>query len=175
MTQALQSGAAPAPSPLLFDAELRPHRSLSRAGLRRVMLGAGLISLVAGLRFWMIGAWPVMLFFVLDLALLWGAFKLNALAARRREHVRLSAQALDIWHVSALGHARTARFEPYWTRVELRHPGQHRAELRIRDRAQHTVVGSFLTKEERADLAQALQEALARLKDSPPAAKTSPA
>ncbi|MGF1605928.1 MAG: DUF2244 domain-containing protein [Rhodothalassiaceae bacterium] len=162
------TSAALSDQTLWFDAELRPHRSLSARGRRRLIAGVALVCLIAGARAWAVGAWPVMLFFLLDALLIWGAFKLNTIAARARERVRLSRQALDVHHIPAFGAERHARFEPYFTRVDLRHPGEHRSELRICERGRHTVIGSFLPSEERAEIAGALDDALFRLKTNQP-------
>ena len=52
--------SAPAtPEPALFDAELRPHRSLSPRGFLVLMLAVCAISFAGGLAFFLAGAWPV--------------------------------------------------------------------------------------------------------------------
>src|SRR5437588_1476045 len=67
---------APAtPEPALFSALLTPHRSLSSAGFFVVMgLIAG-ISFVGGVVFLIAGAWPVIGFLGLDVALEYWAFR----------------------------------------------------------------------------------------------------
>lgn len=154
--------------PLWFDAELRPHRSLSRKAYGRIMGVFMLVCMVGGARAWVIGAWPVAAFLVLDVLLLWGAFKLSYMSGRAREVVRLSRSDLQVSRYSPFGPPRHARFEPYWTRVEIRHAGEHRAQVRLRDAQNHTVIASFLPKEERTQLGWALKDALQRLRDNQP-------
>ena len=50
----------------LFSALLTPHRSLSRTGFLALMAFVSAISVAAGLVFWLLGAWPVLGFFGLD-------------------------------------------------------------------------------------------------------------
>ena len=55
--------------PTLFEARLKPHRSLSRAGFIAVMAVLGGASLTVGSAFLMMGAWPIFGFFGLDVLL----------------------------------------------------------------------------------------------------------
>ncbi len=66
----------------LFRAVLLPHRSLGRKGFIALMLVVCLVSALTGLKFYQLGAWPVMAFFGLDVLLIYGAFRLNYRAAR---------------------------------------------------------------------------------------------
>jgi len=55
---------------LLFDAFITPHRSLSPRGLTILMVMIGVISFICGAAFMAAGAWPVMGFFGIDVALI---------------------------------------------------------------------------------------------------------
>ena len=66
---------------------LHPHRSLSPRGFLILMSAIGLVSFVMGMVFLLIGAWPVMGFFGLDVALIYFAFKLNYRSGRLYETV----------------------------------------------------------------------------------------
>ncbi len=61
----------------LFSALLTPHRSLGPRGFMVLMSAVCLVSFGTGLLFYMIGAWPVMGFMGLDVALIYVAFKLE--------------------------------------------------------------------------------------------------
>ena len=63
--------------PTIFSATLTPHRSLGRVGFLVLMLLFGGVSFVTGMLFLVIGAWPVLGFFGLDVLLLYWAFRLN--------------------------------------------------------------------------------------------------
>ena len=73
-------GCAAAPASfdsLSFERVLLPHRSLPPRGFHLLILILGLISFAVGIGFVSIGAWPVMGFFGLDVALVYIAFRLN--------------------------------------------------------------------------------------------------
>src|SRR5206468_587769 len=85
-----------ATSGTLFEAVIIPHRSLSPRGLRILI---GMISLLSGLivlRFWLIGAWPVAGFSVLEIGIAIFLLRLNASRARSSELVLLTEEALRI-------------------------------------------------------------------------------
>ena len=52
--------------PELFSALLTPHRSLNRTGFVVLMVFLSVVSFAAGLAFLLMGAWPVLGFFGLD-------------------------------------------------------------------------------------------------------------
>src|SRR3546814_15431204 len=65
----------PAPGAALFDAELRPHRSLSPRGFLLLMASVCAFSFAGGLAFYLAGAWPVIGFLGADVLLISPAFK----------------------------------------------------------------------------------------------------
>lgn len=149
---------------VLFDAILRPHRSLSRSGFLIVMAVAATVSLSIGGYFFLKGAWPVFGFFGLDLALLYGAFRLNYRSGRLYETVRLTERALVVERVEAKGNSRTWTFQPYWLRVTMDDPPEHESQVTLSSHGRSLIVGSFLSPEERLDFAKALRDALQRLR-----------
>ena len=66
----------------LYAAVLRPHRSLSPRGFRRLMVAVGCVSTFASLPFFLSGAWPIIGFFGLDVLGLWLAFRWSYRTAR---------------------------------------------------------------------------------------------
>lgn len=151
-------------SPLLFDAILYPHRSLSPRGFTILMVLLGIISFLAGIGFVTLGAWPVFGFFGLDVALVYLAFKLNYRAARNYETVQLSETALRVARGGPKGERESLSFQPNWVRVEMDDPPEHESQLRLTSHGRSVVIGAFLTPEERLDLARALRTELARLR-----------
>ncbi|MBN9265269.1 MAG: DUF2244 domain-containing protein [Hyphomicrobium sp.] len=144
-----------------FRAVLMPHRSLSPRGFLFLMTFIGGVSFVAGMSFLAMGAWPVMGFFGLDALLVYGAFKINYRAARRIEVVEITSEDLKLIRVQPNGQREEIALNPYWARPHLaeRPDGANRLYLRSHGRAY--AVGSFLTDDERRDLADALGRALA--------------
>ena len=80
----------------LFEAVIVPYRSLSRRGLAILMVVIGLLCALIVLRFWLIGAWPVAGFGVVEVGLAIYLLHLNASRARASELILLSTNALRI-------------------------------------------------------------------------------
>lgn len=154
----------PPPERPVFEAELRPHRSLPPRGFLILMCVFGGINFAAGMLFWLLGAWPVFGFLGLDVLLLWLAFRYNYRQALAREFIRLDRQCLTLLRRDAQGRERVARLQPYWLRVECRDDDES-ARLTLCSHGHATPVGTFLSPEERRELAGALRAALARLRE----------
>ena len=82
-------GGGPVGEPLLFDAVLYPHRSLSPAGFWLIMGAISLVSFTAGIAFLLKGAWPILGFFGLDVLLMYVAFKASYRSGRLHETIRM--------------------------------------------------------------------------------------
>jgi len=166
------AGAAPeafaaADETLLFDALLRPNRSLGPRGFFILMAALGGFSFAAGIAFMSIGAWPVFGFFGLDLLAVYIAFRLNYRSGRGYETVRLTERRLSLLRVDWRGHRQRLDFQPYWLRVELDEPVTPGSQIMLASHGRRAVVGSFLSPGERADFAAALRNALADLRRLP--------
>lgn len=154
------SAATDPPPRLWFDAVLHPHRALGPRGRFWLLAGVGTVSAAFGILFWAMGAWPVFGFLGLDVLVLWLCLRANAQGAEARETIRLDRETLVVHHVTARGAEHRIALQPTWLRVEVEeHPsGDCRVVLASHGTA--VVVGSFLSPDERRDLATALQRAL---------------
>jgi len=140
---------------------LHPHRSLSLRGFFILMAALSAVSFVAGVVFCLMGAWPVMGFFGLDVALIYWAFKVNYVAGRAYETIDVTPDILTLTRVLPDGTEEKADVNPYWARVSLttdRPDG--RTSLRIIAQGRELLLGQFLTDDERRDFADALRGAL---------------
>jgi uncharacterized membrane protein len=146
-----------------FDLVLRPNMSLSRRGFFWLMVFFTAISVIVGGYFWSLGAWPVFGFFGLDVALLYGAFRLNYRYGKRYETLSMAEEKLVFSQVTALGTARQWEFDPYWVRVTLERfgaQGDDIGALILSSHGKYVSVGAFLAPEERESLAASLQATL---------------
>ena len=146
-----------------FDLVLRPNMSLSRRGFFWLMVFFTAISVIVGGYFWSLGAWPVFGFFGLDVALLYGAFRLNYRYGKRYETLSMADEKLVFSQVTASGTARQWEFDPYWVRVTLERFGAHGEDigaLILSSHGKYVSVGAFLAPEERESLAGSLQATL---------------
>ena len=145
---------------------LHPYRSLSPRGFLIFMTVIGTVSFIAGAAFWWIGAWPVMGFFGLDVALIYWAFKLNYRSGEIFEIVDLSPDTLKLTRVHPSGAREVFDFNPYWARVRLtvdRPDG--RTSMKLAARGREVLFGQFLTDDERRDFVDALSGALVRTRN----------
>jgi len=156
---------------VLFDAELTPHRSLSPEGFFLLMALIGLISFAAGALFFMVGAWPVVGFLGLDLLLIYLAFRASYRSGRAYETLRLTRRDLTLKRVDSWGRAQRWQLPSTWLQILVDDTPQHQSRLTLRSHGRSLIVGSFLTPEERVDLARALRRAMAKAHCAPAAPK----
>jgi len=149
-----------------FERVLLPHRSLPSRNLHLLMGLLGLVSLAAGVGFVAVGAWPVIGFFGLDVALVYLAFRLNYRTARQSETIRLADDTFTVERVSVRGERRNWRFQPFWVRgiLEERHDTSNR--LLVASHGRSLVIGDFVPPATRRELAVTLRDALTRWRNS---------
>ncbi len=147
---------------LHFDAVLYPHRSLGPRGFMTLMACLTVFSFVAGLSFYLMGAWPVLGFFGLDVALIYLAFRINFRTGRIYETVQLDDASLLIRRFLPDGRILSWNLQAYWAQVELIASAPSAPLLAVRSHGKYLVFGNFLTSEERHEFANALRQALAR-------------
>jgi uncharacterized membrane protein len=143
-----------------FRAVLRPHRSLSPKGFLILMALLSALSFVTGLAFAAMGAWPVLAFFGLDVALVYLAFRLSYRSGRSYELVELTPDSLKLTRVDPAGRRQSIDFNPYWVRVELDEQPDGRTDLQLAVRQQRHSFGHCLNDDEKRDFASVLQSAL---------------
>lgn len=152
------------PQAVHFDATLLPHRSLPREGFHALIAALIAANLILGVPMFLFGAWPVIGFMGLDIALVILLFRLNYKSGRLSETLRLTDTDLEVVRIDPEGVVETTRLEATWLRVEMDDPPQHESHLTLVSRGNRLVVGRFLTPEERLEVAIDLRAALARLK-----------
>lgn len=173
MTNARTSAAdhaAPLEPPLHFNAVIVPHRSLSLRGFLILMGVITASNFTAGSLFMAKGAWPVFFFCVAEVVAVWWAFRMNYRAARAYETVQLSDGELRVRRIDAKGRlAGTASFQPYWVRLALTEAPDSSTKLYLVSHGRSVEVAAALSPPERADFANALEIALARMRAGPAA------
>lgn len=154
--------------PTLFSALLTPHRSLSSAGFFIVMgLIAG-ISFVGGVVFLIAGAWPVIGFLGLDVALVYWAFRANYLAAAAYEEVTVTPSELRVKKVSARGKVAEWSLHPVWVRIEREtHEEYGLLRLSLVSHGRSLAIAGFLGPKEKESFAAALSAAIGEAKRGP--------
>ncbi|GBD48787.1 DUF2244 domain-containing protein [Methylopila sp. Yamaguchi] len=152
----------------VFDAEITPHRSLGPRGFAILMAAFGTASLLLSIPFFLIGAWPVVGFFGLDVALLWLTFRISFAEGRACERIVLTYLELVIRRVTPKGVAQEWRFNPSWVRLESETDADFgMTRLAVRSRDASIDVARALSPHERAEFADAFGAALAAAKAGP--------
>jgi uncharacterized membrane protein len=151
--------------PVLLDTVLFPHRSLSQLGFWVLIGGVAAICLVVGGAFYLAGAWPVVGFLGLDVVVLYWAFKINYSRARLSERLLLSENCLLVRRIDPNRREQTWRFQPNWLRVVMPDPERSESQLVLVSHGRRLAIGTFLSPVERAEVANALRAALAKLQN----------
>jgi uncharacterized membrane protein len=152
----------------LFSARLRPHRSLSRRNFRLLMMIFASASFFLSLPFFLLGAWPVVGFVGVDVAIFYFAFRASFRAARAYEDLEVSFFELLLAKVSASGQRLEWRFNPAFVRLEQdKHEEFGTQRLAIVSRGKAVEFATFLGPADKADLATRLSRALAEARRGP--------
>src|SRR5437764_14621109 len=156
------------PQPELFSALLTPHRSLNRTGFLVLMAFLCTISFAAGLAFLLMGAWPVMGFFGLDVLAIYWAFRVNFLRGKASEDISVTPSELRVRRVSHRGHVIEWVLNPLWVQLDQKTHAEFGIEkLYLVSKGRKISVGSFLGADEKASFAKALSAALHAAKRGP--------
>jgi uncharacterized membrane protein len=154
--------------PELFSALLTPHRSLNRSGFLLVMAFVSFVSFAAGFAFLLMGAWPVLGFFGLDVLAIYWAFRINFRRARATEEISVTPSELRVRRISHRGQVAEFVLNPLWVRLDQKTHAEFGIEkLYLVSRGRHVAIASFLGPEEKASFAKALTAALQAAKRGP--------
>jgi uncharacterized membrane protein len=150
------------PRRVLFRAHLKPHRSLSPRGFRRMMLAVAAFSVTVSTVAFLAGAWPVPGFLGLDVALVYFVFRVSYRRARVSEVLELDEHTLTVERTDQKGRRRAWRLQPAWLKVELREPILPQTPVVLRTHGKSLDVGVFLHPDQRRELTRDLRGALDR-------------
>jgi uncharacterized membrane protein len=168
MTAQNPSDNDPGPEPTLFSAIITPHRSLNGTGFLMVMMLVSGFSFIAGMVFFLLGAWPVVGFLGLDVLLVYWAFRANYRTAAAFEEVTVTPSELRVRRVSHRGKVTEWTLNPLWTQLARdTHEEFGLQHLFLVSRGRKLPVAGFLSPPERESFAAALAAALGEAKRGP--------
>jgi uncharacterized membrane protein len=142
---------------LHLDLTLRPNPALGHRPQALAVAGAAVMMGLGALRFLLLGAWMVLPFMLVDLALLAWALHTTSRRAARAALIRLDDRELTVEERDG-GALRLTRFDPASTRAADGGPGT----LLIESRGKRVRLCGYLTARERADVVNVIEAALAR-------------
>src|SRR6266481_1025154 len=142
--------------PELFSALLTPHRSLNSTGFLVLMA------------FLMMGAWPVLGFFGLDVLAIYWAFRINFRHARATEEIWVTPSELRVRRVSHRGRVVEFVLNPLWVQLDQKTHAEFGIEkLYLVSKGRRVSIASFLGPDEKASFAKALLAALQAARRGP--------
>jgi uncharacterized membrane protein len=148
----------------IFEALIVPHRSLTRKGVL-IFLGALLVLTVAvALRFWLLGAWPVVAFSFVEIPLLVVLLAINQRRARASELIMLDATQLTVIRTDPAGRRKQELLPAAWLRVDL-NATKGVPRIVLSSRGRDCEVGAFLHEPDKVSLFGALKTALHHVKN----------
>jgi uncharacterized membrane protein len=148
----------------VFEASMSPHRSLTYKGARAIIVALSGFSSLLALRFWLLGAWPVVLFSFIDVPLVALMLALNFRGARATESLILTEQTLTITRCDARGRRQTSVIPTAWLQLNLVN-SSGASRILFAHRGRRYEVGSFLHEPEKVALHDALKQALYTVKN----------
>lgn len=165
MSESNALSASQVAEPPLFSALLTPHRSLSGIGFLVLMGIIAGVGFVGGVVFFIVGAWPVIGFLGLDVALVYWAFRTNYLRAAAYEEVTVTPSELRVRKVSHRGEVAEWLLNPVWVRLDREtHEEYGLMRLFLVSRGRRLAVAGFLGPKEKESFAAALSAAIGEAK-----------
>jgi uncharacterized membrane protein len=147
----------------LFSARLTPHRSIGERGYRVVIAVVAVAATVPLITFSSMGAWPIVGFLGLDVALIAWAMWAALNEGKRYEQVTLWRDQLELKQVDGTGKETLVRFNPRFVKLVVdRDYNERTTGLHLRTRDRDVVIGAFLNQDEKSSFAKAFGTALKR-------------
>ncbi len=141
---------------------------LNRTGFLVLMVFLSVVSFAAGLAFLLMGAWPVLGFFGLDVLAIYWAFRVNFLRARASEEISVTPSELRVRCVSHRGHVVQWVLNPLWVQLDQKIHAEFGIEkLYLVSKGRRVSIASFLGPDEKASFAKALLAALQAARRGP--------
>jgi uncharacterized membrane protein len=149
----------------LFEALIVPHRSLTKRGMWWVIGSLAGLALLIGVRFWIVGAWPVLPFGALEVGLVVVMLRVNARQARGSELILLTESELRIVRTEPSGQRREKTLPATWLSVSLEERNGRVPRLLLSRYGISEEIGRALGEAEKRDLAASLTSALHRARN----------
>ncbi|MGM0586157.1 MAG: DUF2244 domain-containing protein, partial [Pseudomonadota bacterium] len=154
--------------PPIYEVILWPHRSLSRRGFVYVMVGTAVMLALPLIP--LLGTPVALGLLPFMLAALFGLgwfIRRNFRDLQMHEVLRLWPDLVAVERHEPRGRIRRWQANPYWVRVKLHPEGRPENYLTLKGGGREIELGAFLSPEERAELAEQLEDAFRRAQAAP--------
>lgn len=143
-----------------FEMRLAAPRSVLSLEGKLLLGGATIAAILVSLRFLLLGAWPVLVFSVLDLGGLAVALVLFSRRPVPEEQLRIHGDRLELVRIDHQGRRTEHALPVFWTRLEIASRSELDCELWLVLRRERYRIGQFISAAERRAVAPRLQAAL---------------
>jgi uncharacterized membrane protein len=147
---------------LFMDSIIRPNRSLSPDGRRKVILVFAGLSLVPAVIFMRAGALPVLIYIALVVAAVIAALAASARRGETHERVRVSARRIEVSRHAPGGETLVWESATAFTRVTLSDEDLGQGALKLQLSGREIQIGRDLSRPERLAFARHLKLAMSR-------------
>jgi len=131
--------------------------------MRVVIAIVAVAATIPGIVFFSLGAWPIVGFMGLDVALIWWAMSAHQNDGKRYEEITLWPDQLELKQVDGKGKQMLRRFNPLFVKLVIdRDFNERTTGLHLRTRDEDVTLGTFLNQDEKSSFAKAFGTALKR-------------
>jgi len=147
---------------LFMDSIIRPHRSLSADGRRRLIAVFAGFSLIPALIFARLGAAPVLIYIALVVAAVIAALRLSARRGETHERIRVSARRIAVSRQGPGEEVLVWESATAFTRVTMTEEEFGHGVLKLELSGREIQIGRELSRPERLAFARHLKLAMSR-------------
>lgn len=146
--------------PGTVDIRMSAPRSDPPLPTRHILIVATVAAALVSIRFVMLGAWPVLIFSILDIGGLAVALVLFARSQPPREHLRISRDRIALIRFDERGRSASCTLPTFWTKVETISRSEVDCAVYLVFRQQRVAIARCLSDAERRELAPQISKAL---------------
>ena len=142
--------------------EIRPNCSISPKGRLVFFIAVVFMSGLLAIRFWLLGAWLVIPFFILEMSVLGIALYMLARSSRYQETIDIAVDQVTVTAKQGNKQLWRNHFNLHWVEVVLKKNNKswYPNQLYLRSHGRYVRIGECLTDEDRSGLAKRLKHAL---------------
>lgn len=148
-------------APGTVEIRMRAPRSPIPEGGRQALIIAGAAAALFSLRFLLLGAWPVLVFSVLDIGALAIALHIFNKSKVPEERLRIHDGEVELIRSDERGRHTRVALPVFWTRLEMQEPSDIRCSLWLVSRQRRYPIALCISDHERRKVAPRIRAALA--------------
>lgn len=148
-------------APGTVEIRMRAPRSKLPEGGRQALIIAGAAAALFSLRFLLLGAWPVLIFSVLDIGALAVALHIFNKSQVPEERLRIHDGEVELIRSDGRGRRTRVSLPAFWTRLEMQERSEVQCNLWLVSRQRRYPIALCISDRERRRIAPRIRAALA--------------